>query len=88
MTEDATFSADSAYGSDRWCAVTLGRSYNWFRRIRPTLEVAGFPKKDTIIGLTMKADVEAWLAKRRQVADAMSRTTHHATSTGENLHAL
>lgn len=88
MKTDETFNEQSAYASDRWCSVTLGRSYDWFRRIRPTLEVAGFPKKDTIIGLTMKADVEAWLAKRRQVADAMSRTTHHATSTGVKLNAL
>lgn len=59
----------SAYGSDKWCAARLGQSLNWFKKNRPILEHEGFPSKDRLFGLTLKADVEAFLAKRRRMAD-------------------
>jgi len=68
-THDRTMEDVSAYGSDRWCAARLGQSLNWFKKNRPILEHEGFPSKDRLFGLTLKADVEAFLAKRRRMAD-------------------
>lgn len=65
--DDRTFSDVSAFGSDAWCAEKLGQSRDWFRRMRPDLEVIGFPVRDRITGLTIKADVEAWIARRRSL---------------------
>lgn len=68
---DQTFEAWSAYGSERWCATYLGKSLPWFRANRAILEREGFPKVDALIGLTCKRDVDAWIEKRRKVADAV-----------------
>jgi hypothetical protein len=91
MKQDATFSDTAAYGSDAWCAATLGKSLNWFKTNRPVLEREGFPKKDGLIGQTLKGDVDAWLARRRQVVNAVdvSATIRAIQSVdGENLSAL
>lgn len=89
---DATFAEICAYGSDRWCALKLGRSYEWFRRTRPELERKGFPPKDTITGYTIKADVDAWIAKRRRYSDAGGphniSADHHNITNGERLDRL
>lgn len=76
---DRTTATESAYGSDHWCALTLGKSDGWFRKNRPRLEREGFPPKDGLLALTLKADVEAWLARRRVVADRV-----HAHTTGDH----
>ncbi|MFD1913836.1 hypothetical protein [Halodurantibacterium flavum] len=89
MNEDPTMNPLAAYGSDRWCAITLGRGLEWFRKRRDQLEVAGFPAKDPITGLTMKADVNAWLARRRRIADAeTSRHKAHKPPSGANFDAF
>jgi len=67
---DPTLNPFAAYASDRWCADRLGKSIFWLRQHRARLEREGFPPKDKLIGLTMKADVEAFLDRRRKVADA------------------
>jgi hypothetical protein len=67
---DLTMNPFAAYGSDAWCAERLGKSIFWFRQNRAKLEREGFPPKDALIGLTLKADVEAFLDRRRKVADA------------------
>lgn len=67
--KDRTFDRVSACGSDRWVAAILGSSVEWLRKHRGKLEAEGFPPKDPLIGLTLKADVEAFLAKRRRVSD-------------------
>lgn len=67
---DQTFSDFALYGSARWCAATLGQSLPWFTKNRPVLEREGFPPVDTLIGLTCKQDVEAWVARRRRLPDA------------------
>ena len=82
-----------AYLTDIQIAKMLGRSKNWLCAIRNDLEREGFPRRDALIGLTCKADIEAWIARRRQVADAdTSRNTmtgdHHISLKGENLNAL
>ena len=72
-----------AYLADREIAYLLGRKVAWFRKHRDDLMREGFPPKDKIIGLTLRADVEAWIAKRRVLSDAapvmktMTSTTHH-----------
>jgi hypothetical protein len=67
---DPTLNPFAAFGSDQWCADRLGKSLFWFRLHRGNLQREGFPPKDALIGLTMKADVEAFLDRRRKVADA------------------
>ena len=67
-----------AYIPDTEIARLLGRSKNWFCQNRAKLEREGFPRVDTLIGLTCVWDVEAWIARRRQVADAVKVGEHHA----------
>lgn len=69
---DITFDKASCYGSIRWVCVTMGRSQNWFHRKRLELEqIEGFPKPDGVTGHYIKADIFAWIAKRRQIADSL-----------------
>lgn len=63
-----------AYLADREIAFMLGRKAAWFRKHRADLMREGFPPKDKVIGLTLRADVEAWIAKRRIVSDAVAVT--------------
>ena len=82
-----------AYLADREIAYLLGRKVAWFRKHRDDLMREGFPPKDKIIGLTLRADVEAWIAKRRVLSDAVSVTkdvtiTTHTTIPRERTHAL
>ncbi len=74
---DKSFSSTCAYGSDKWIATVLGQSLEWFKRNRAMLEREGFPPKDTLFGMTLKADVQAFLAKRRRVNDPDPTATHH-----------
>lgn len=69
LGKDRTMEDVSAYGSDKWCAAKLGQSLDWLKKNRPVLEREGFPAKDSLFAMTLKADVEAFLAKRRRVAD-------------------
>jgi hypothetical protein len=87
---DLSLTPLAAFGSDKWCSERLGKSIGWFRTHRPRLEREGFPAKDTLIGLTLKADVDAFLARRRKVADAVHQDAHHAptSASGENLASL
>jgi hypothetical protein len=90
MADDLSMNPFAAYGSERWCAQRLGRTYEWFRKARADLEAEGFPARDRLIGMTHKSDVETWLSRRRVLADDEgARTTgHHATFIGENHDAL
>ncbi|WP_339113283.1 hypothetical protein [Thioclava sp. GXIMD2076] len=80
ITWDATFAPVSAYGSDQWVAATLGRRITWFRSHRDKLGREGFPKRDPLTGLTIKADVIAWIEKRRRVSDGMPAPTPAETA--------
>lgn len=86
---DRTFDPVSAYGSEQWCAATMGYGYdNWRKHIRATLEAEGFPRRDPLVGLTLKADVEAWLAKRRRVSDTVKAADTTGGSTKVKKHVL
>ena len=80
-----------AYLSEADVAKMLGRSRGWLRMNRDRLEREGFPTVDGLIGLTCVDDINAWIARRRKVADAvMTRTTgdHHIELRGENWNAF
>ena len=66
---DRTFHDVSLYGSDHWCAATLGQSFGWFKKHVSNLEDGGFPKPDPILGQRIKADVEVWISRRRKFSD-------------------
>lgn len=70
---DRTFDPLAAYGSLAWCAAALGKSTDWFRKNRTALEAEGFPKVCTIVGLTVKADVFAWITRRRRYSDVTAK---------------
>lgn len=69
IAEDRTFHEASLYGSVEWCALTMGVTKDTFYRKRAQWEKIGFPKPDSINGRYIKADVEAWVARRRKLAD-------------------
>jgi predicted DNA-binding transcriptional regulator AlpA len=87
MIKDKTFHQDSKAGSLAWVAARLGRSTDWFRTHRETLEQEGFPRPDPIIGLYLKADVDAWLDSRRRTRATVSTTIPMNTG-GFNADAL
>ena len=66
---DLTLNEISLFGSASWAALRCGLSIDKFRRVRPNLETSGFPKPDMITGHYIKADVDAWLNRRRQLSD-------------------
>ena len=68
-----------AYLNEPGVAAILGKSRAWLKVNRPRLEREGFPRVDGLIGLTCVADIEAWIARRRQVADA---DPHRITTSG------
>ncbi|WP_234464103.1 hypothetical protein [Paracoccus caeni] len=86
--KDRTFDAVAAYGSEHWVAARFGRSHDWLKRERPRLEAEGFPPRDRLTGYTLKADVDAWLAKRRRVADPAGRQDFPDRIGGVNLAKL
>ena len=73
---DTTFDAISLFGSERWVAGTLGRSVEWLRAHRDELAIAGFPPADPITGYRIKADVIAWVERRRRLPDAVAGGGH------------
>lgn len=67
---------DKAYLTEGEVAKTLGRSRDWLRKNRDRLEREGFPAVDGLIGLTCVDDINAWIARRRKVADAVAADNH------------
>lgn len=67
---DLSLSPQSLFGSAKWTAQRLGRSVDWLRQNRDELDRDGFPAPDAITGLWIKADVDAWVTKRRRISDA------------------
>ena len=70
ISEDLTFHPVSLYGSTDWVALALGLTKDTFYRKREKLYALGFPRPDPIDKTRwVKADVEAWVARRRVVPD-------------------
>ena len=76
---------DSAYAGTLWVCERLGRKPDWFYRNKPKLIENGFPDKDPLTNLWIKADVDAWINARRSIRD-----TNEAPkpTTGANLNGL
>lgn len=51
-------------------AALLGVSRDTLNRRLPALAVHGFPAPDALLGRYLRADVEAWLERRRQLTQA------------------
>ncbi|OIQ39735.1 MAG: hypothetical protein BM560_14600 [Roseobacter sp. MedPE-SWde] len=66
---DPTMEKISLNGSVRWAAARIGWTLSKFRQKRDILENDGFPKVDRITNLYVKADVDAWINRRRQLSD-------------------
>jgi hypothetical protein len=66
---DPTMEKISLNGSLRWAAARMGWSPSKFKQKREILENDGFPKVDRITNLYVKADVDAWINRRRQLSD-------------------
>jgi DNA-binding Lrp family transcriptional regulator len=63
------------YVSSKEAAHMLRISESTFRNRLKELEAAGFPKKDRLVGHYLKADVLAWVSRRRQLADKIADTS-------------
>lgn len=70
MPEDPSLHHDALFGSNTWAARRLGMTKDYFFRKRDELEAAGFPKPDILTGRYIKADVDAWVERRRQIGTA------------------
>lgn len=70
-------SEEGAVVSVKWIAARLGKSPSWFDKARPKLEAHGFPKRDGLLGGWIRADIEAWIERRRQIRDTVE--VHHAS---------
>lgn len=86
IKDDDTFNETSLYGSRKWCAAVLGKSYDWFLRNADNLESDGFPKTDPLTGNRIKEDVYAWINSRRRIEDRVKVETPKHTK--ENFNAL
>lgn len=69
---DHSFNEESRYGSTKWVAAALGKTVEWFRSNKISLEREGFPKSDPIVRAWIKADVDAWVNGRRRIADRVT----------------
>lgn len=67
--QDPTMSPESLFGSRKWVAQRLGMTVDKFSSKHERLKVGGFPNQDPIVGSWIKADVDAWVTKRRRIGD-------------------
>lgn len=72
---DISLNANAMYGSITWAALRIGRSKDWFFRAREKLEAEGFPCRDPLTNMYLKQDVDAWIEKRRRIAQAANLNT-------------
>lgn len=89
MSNDVTFSDSSAFGSTSWAAQRLGISKDSFLRKREKLKSEGFPTRDNLTNLYHKADVDAWISRRRRISDAsQNRLVEKSSRTEVKLNAV
>lgn len=71
-----------AYLKESEIAALFGRRRTWWTSRRTEFEALGFPKRDPIVGLTLKADVDEWIARRRVLGqrDLARFADHHTES--------
>jgi hypothetical protein len=63
---DRTFDDVSRYGSLKWLAAAMGLSIDQLRTRLPQMQTDGLPPPDPIVGHYIKADVDAWIERRRK----------------------
>jgi hypothetical protein len=85
---DPTMENISLNGSIKWAAARIGWTLNRFRQRRELLESDGFPKVDRITNLYVKADVDAWINRRRQLSDQIAAVGSQKPTTKVNLNAI
>lgn len=85
---DLTMNQISLNGSVKWAAARFGWSLDRFKKKREILENNGFPTVDRITNLYVKADIDAWINRRRQVSDQIMLTVGAETKTEVNLDAI
>ncbi|NIZ63327.1 hypothetical protein DL239_20375 [Sedimentitalea sp. CY04] len=88
MAGDPTMSQISLNGSVKWAAARIGWPLIRFKQKREILETNGFPKVDRITNLYVKADIDAWINRRRQVADQILHIGGAQITTEVNLDAI
>lgn len=89
MVDDITLNEKSAYGSISWAGQRLGMTKSQFLRKREILESEGFPSRDPLTNLYHKADVDAWIDRRRRIQDVdLAAISEARNSTEVNLDAL
>ena len=76
------------YLPDQLVAQRLGRKVTWLRSNRHKLEREGFPRRDPLVGATIAADLDAWIAKRRTVTDPVDAPTTGKHRNQEKLNGL
>ena len=74
---DPSFDPDSLTATQAWVARALGMSDEVFRKKRDNLYENGFPRRDALLFRWIKADVEAWIARRRQLSDSVEVSETH-----------
>lgn len=82
---DPSLSDDALYGSTLWVARRLGMTKDTFFRRRAALGEQGFPTRDPVTHLWLKADVDAWIAKRRRIVDDAQLRIEGSTPNFDNL---
>jgi len=85
---DLTMNQISLNGSVKWAAARIGWPLSRFKQKREILETNGFPKVDRITNLYVKADIDAWINRRRQVADQILHTGAVESKQEVNLDAI
>lgn len=60
---------EPAFVDHRTVAQMLGITPDALYRKRASLVATGFPDRDPLIGKYLRADVEAWINKRRRLRD-------------------
>jgi len=85
---DPTMNELSLFGSKKWASSRLGLSRDRFQRKLDALENNGFPKVDRITNLYVKADIDAWINRRRQVSDQILHISAAETKQEVNLDAI
>jgi hypothetical protein len=88
MAEDPTMGQISLNGSVRWAAARIGWPLIRFKQKREILETNGFPTVDRITNLYVKADIDAWINRRRQVTDQILHISSAENTTEVNLDAI